>query len=446
MDLYDYLRVLRRRWWMVATLALLGIAAGLALTLVSPKEYSTTATLLVATPGGRTAADLQAGNQFAQDRAATYAAMATSTTVLGDAIQSLGLRVSPQELMRDVSATARADTALIDVTVRGNDPQQVARIANAIGQSLDVEVSDLESPGSGAQTVRVQSVQPALRPTIAVLPQPRNNALVGAGVGLALGIALVLLLEAADSHVRTPRDVVNSIGRLPAASIQEVRGRKRVTGASERRREAFRTLRAGLRHDRQGRAVIAVAGVGVGDDATDMVLELARAMAESGSTAVIVDTDLRHGATRLTRGRGKPQGEIPTGLADILERRASLPDALAGGPIPNLYVLPPGQPSSRSAQLLGTSQTESLVTELRNRFDCVILSCPPVLERSDSSIVASLADLTVVVVDARTIKRSELIFAVETLAGVGVDAPRIVLHNVRRTDMLPAGLPAEGAA
>ena len=82
MELRDHLRVVRKRWVLIASIALLGVAAAAAYSALKTPEYSSTATVFVSTSGGDSVADLAQGNSFTQQRVKTYAELVGAPIVL----------------------------------------------------------------------------------------------------------------------------------------------------------------------------------------------------------------------------------------------------------------------------------------------------------------------------------------------------------------------------
>jgi Mrp family chromosome partitioning ATPase len=96
-------------------------------------------------------------------------------------------------------------------------------------------------------------------------------------------------------------------------------------------------------------------------------------------------------------------------------------------PEQHLAVLPAGQMTSRSTELLGSSMMTRLIETLRNRFDRIVVDSPPVT-LADTHVLARLADGVLIVVRAGVTSRPALEHALE-----GVERERIaglVLNDV----------------
>ena len=104
MNVTDYLRIFRQYWWMLAVFTVLGLVIGYGSWVVNwwiidfgPK-YQSTATLFVATQTGTTTAEAYQNDMFSQQRAVSYAALATSEQVATRAIDQLEAPISPDDL------------------------------------------------------------------------------------------------------------------------------------------------------------------------------------------------------------------------------------------------------------------------------------------------------------------------------------------------------------
>jgi Mrp family chromosome partitioning ATPase len=111
---------------------------------------------------------------------------------------------------------------------------------------------------------------------------------------------------------------------------------------------------------------------------------------------VLVEADLRHPAAARYLGNSAPRGlssyllDQTMTLDNVLQRPASIAFA----------VVPAGAASSMPYELLKSPRLTALLTELRQRFDCVLVDTPPALPFPDVGILRDLVDGFVVVVRA----------------------------------------------
>jgi len=163
--------------------------------------------------------------------------------------------------------------------------------------------------------------------------------------------------------------------------------------------EQYRAVRLAIetmRHER-GTRVVGVSSPGRGDGKTMTALNLAGALAQApDARVVLVEADLRHPAAARYLGLSAPRGlssyllDHAMGLDTLLQR----PPGIA------FAVIPAGAASSMPYELLKSPRLGALLTELRQRFDYVLVDTPPALPFPDVGIVRDLVDGFVVVVRA----------------------------------------------
>ena len=144
--------------------------------------------------------------------------------------------------------------------------------------------------------------QEATVPTSPSSPKTKTNTLLGAILGLLLGLGIAFLLERIDRRIRSPEDLETiyqapMLGVVPKSSALATGSRRGQSGMSlpAAEAEAFSLIRAHLRFlnvDRDVRTVL-IASPAPGDGKTTIALRLAEAAARSGSTVLLVEADLR---------------------------------------------------------------------------------------------------------------------------------------------------------
>ncbi|MGI9457307.1 MAG: CpsD/CapB family tyrosine-protein kinase, partial [Aeoliella sp.] len=129
------------------------------------------------------------------------------------------------------------------------------------------------------------------------------------------------------------------------------------------------------------------------DGASLIAGNVAVALASAGKRVVLLDADLRRPS--LDKLLGVQAG---TGLAELLDDKANLPDVLCATGIENLELLPSGSCPTNPAELLSMPRFVELLDTLRDQFDFVIVDTPPLLAVSDPLSVAQHVNGVVLVV------------------------------------------------
>lgn len=127
--------------------------------------------------------------------------------------------------------------------------------------------------------------------------------------------------------------------------------------------------------------------------AANLALALA---AESQRGVVIIDADLRRPSLNNLFGIRES-----TGLADFLQSdRSSIDSLIIDIDDKKLSYIPAGHIPNSPLPLLDSEKMKWLISELRNRYDFVIIDTPPIAPLADADILASLTDGLIFVIKA----------------------------------------------
>lgn len=204
----DMMRLLLRRWWVVALGIALGIGAGFGALQLATPTYTATATQLVkGIPGGTTGANYIAA-QFAVARAKSYPAFIYAQPVLDGVRSDLGVRYSDSELRSQLRATNPIDTPLIDVTAQATTATEAQQLANSAAEHLAVFIAKIETI-DGKSPVVISTAVEAELPASPSSPRRSLYLAMGAASGFATGLIVALVIAALGGRAsarRAPRE------------------------------------------------------------------------------------------------------------------------------------------------------------------------------------------------------------------------------------------------
>ncbi|NOX19321.1 MAG: CpsD/CapB family tyrosine-protein kinase, partial [Chlorobi bacterium] len=104
------------------------------------------------------------------------------------------------------------------------------------------------------------------------------------------------------------------------------------------------------------------------------------------------------------------------GFTDYFFGQATFEEVLRKSELSHLYYITAGTIPPNPSEILGSTQMEKFLARLRNEFDLVILDSPPVIAVTDSEILSSLVDATILVVSAEKTEGELMEKAAELLA------------------------------
>jgi polysaccharide biosynthesis transport protein len=339
------------------------------------------------------------------------------------------LRITGSECLERSSVVPRANSDIVDFTVRDVNPERARLMATAYAR----EYIDSRRASSSPRTSNAVLVSPA-GTAEQVQPRPLRIIAFGVVMGLILGIAGAYLRNALDTNLRDVREVGSLLGLPLLGTIREYGKHPRPLAMLEAphgpEAEAYRILRANLDFaniDRSARVVL-VTGAVDGEGRSTTAANLAVAVALAGRSVVLADIDLRHPALdKLFELEGRP------GLTDVALGHTSLNDALApiqigprdsstslsGSPsLGTLHVLPSGPTPIDSGEFVGTQAVAELVSELSERADLVLLDAPPLLPVGDARTLTRIADALLIVTNLDIVRRPMLQELVQVLGAV----------------------------
>jgi len=109
----------------------------------------------------------------------------------------------------------------------------------------------------------------------------------------------------------------------------------------------------------------------------------------------------------------------------VLDGQSNIDEVIQSTAINNLSFISAGTSPLHSTDLLGSRQMQTLLGQLRERFDYILIDCSPVMAAGDALVIAAMVDGVVMVVNGhRTPKQivkaacARLEFARATIFGV----------------------------
>jgi polysaccharide biosynthesis transport protein len=464
----DYVRLLRRRKWIVLATAVLVPTLAVLFALRQPALYQSSAKVLL--KQGNLAATLSGiqDNSVYLDPtrvAQTQIELADTPAVAARVLKAAGIKNGdPNGLLGSLSITAEQNADILDFTVTNHEPALAMRLANeyarqytlfrrqldttTLNQALkDVSrrITDLRANGQTAYAKVLVSRAEQLRTLLAIessnavvarpvdgaakiQPRPKRYGILGLAFGLMLGLAFAFIWDALDTRVRSAEELAARLGvpllaRLPGPSkqLQRTDGLVMLENPTSAEAEAFRVLRTNLDFanlERGARSIMITSALEEEGKSTT-VANLAIAAARTGRRVALVDLDLRRpyldrffkldgtpGLTNVVLGHASLEEATARVAIPVVER----PGAPSGGNGHNpvggfLDVLPSGPIPPDAGEFVGTAAVSRVLKELSQRYDLVFVDTPPILHVGDALTLASEVDALILVARLPAIRR-----------------------------------------
>ncbi|PSL36889.1 capsular exopolysaccharide synthesis family protein [Labedella gwakjiensis] len=439
MNIHEYIGSIRKNWLVVAVLALLGAGAGYGYAQTMPDMYRSTASAYASTVMGETTSELVQGSTYVQGLVQSYATMAKTPIVLQPVIDKLDLDMSTKDLERSISVDTPLNTVIIDVTVVSSDPIRAQQITSEVTRSLATAVADISSRGNEATSpVELTIISPATAPSAPFSPDTRMIVAIGGAIGLLLGLAWAVLRELIDTRIRSQKDI-EAVTDSPI--LAEIGRGARDKGLAQTIRttpngptaEAFRGLCMSLAFadvDKPVSAVVVTSAMPA-EGKSSVSLGLALSLAESMGRVLLVDADLRKPSIADHTGL---DGSV--GLTSVLLGSATIDEAVQSWGTSNLDILVAGTIPPNPNQLLASDTMRATLTELKKRYDFVVIDTSPLIPVTDPLWLVHETDGAIVVARNMKTRRPELSKAMATLGSVGARVLGVVANDVKKHERL----------
>jgi succinoglycan biosynthesis transport protein ExoP len=456
--LEQFLGILRRRVGWILLCVVLVAAAAYGFSKHQTKKYTATASLAFSSnPLGQQIAGLLVSNSSTSltQQVDSNLELVKVGDMAAKTARLLGHGLTDEQVSASLSITAQGETNIIDVSATSTSPMLAAAIVNTyVGQFLKeqqianhhlfksalalvnkqlaalppaqrfgTDGLDLEDRAHtlGLLTElnygNVKVAQEALIPTSPSSPKTKTNTVLGAILGLLLGLGIAFLLERVDRRIREPEDLeeiyrLPMLGVVPMSSALERstghgkgKGGKKGVALPAPEAEAFSLIRAHLRFfnvDRDLRTIV-IASPAPGEGKTTVARHLAEAAARLGSRVLLLEVDLRQPTLAqqldIESGPGLADvliGAIPMGEATQSVDLRAAPGEGAGGHTLDVLaagaVLPPNP-----GELLESHAMGAVLEQVKSAYDLVVIDTPPLTAVSDAFPLLTQVDGVVIV-------------------------------------------------
>lgn len=358
-----------------------------------------------------------------------------SDTLIELAVQQYAVVLVATDTLEDVAAAASVDPATVrdgvdvNVTAGSANISISARMADAItAENVATAVAnEAISLGKTDRLIDAERLSPATIVSPSLLASPRLLEAVLFLVALAAALAVGYAIEVTRPRIRTGGDAEEATGALVVGSLRTFpkAGKVQRTPKDEDILRAARILRSGF--VASGRrlppgGVTCVIGARPDAGATTVAFLLARSASDSGAAVGLLDADLEDAG--LSRNLGLPGA---SGLDDVLNSRASLPDAVhhEGG------VSVVGTRVARDEGDLLQRRLPDVLKEAADTWELSLVDSSPLLGPESSEIVVSHCDSVLLVIPMGSLAE-DAARAARRLHRLGVPIRGVVLNHASR--------------
>lgn len=260
--------------------------------------------------------------------------------------------------------------------------------------------------------------------------------LIGAVVGLLLGLVLAVAREQLDSSIQTGEDLrrvrpdVPVLGTVPRyqpgkdspEGIPILLAQPRSPVSESYRSIATSLGFLGFEH---ASAALQITSPVAGDGKTTVVANLGIALARTGQQVILLDADLRRPALHTRFGVVPVNGSFGDALVDDRDPL----DTCVPLDIDNLRLVPAQPTDENPADLLQSDTARKIIERLSGACDILIIDSPPVLPVADALIIGRHVDRAVLVTAAGSTRTDQVAAAIDAIEAMKTEVTGTILNG-----------------
>lgn len=277
------------------------------------------------------------------------------------------------------------------------------------------------------------SIMEMASPPVSVRPGLLKGLLIGFGCGAFAGIGILLLLDRIDDRMASFGEFQNHFSETVLGQIpkEKVKGKVTLLQPDDARHifaESYRNVRSSIffmPYEGPRPKTILITSAVPNEGKSTVSSNLSITLALSGARTLLIDCDLRRGTIRENFGITSK-----IGFSEVLKQEVNWREVVVPTAYPNLFILPRGKTLSQPSEHLLRDSTETLLKEIYNHYDYIIIDSSPVLAADDTTSLAPKIDATLFVVRLSYTSARLARKGLELLYSRQVNVPGVILNFV----------------
>lgn len=431
-DLSQFLDYLKKNILVFILIILIVLTSGIIYSIYIKKPmYKSTTSIILATSTANDTVS-QSDLSLSSSLVDAYTEIIQSKSVLGETINYLGLDMTYEDLLKEVSVNSESSTEILYITVKNEDAQTAKAIADEISTLFGEKVTEI---------YKLDNYSILDAATVAEKPYNVNmtkEVIIYIASGLLLALAYVFVVYYFDRNIKSIIDVENKTELPIMGSIRDCTkdidklgiGNNLLIKALPDSNfvEDIKTIRTNLSFSAiNGRSkTILITSSMPGEGKSFVSSNLAASFAQNNKKVILVDCDLRKGVIH------KRFHVDNMGLSNLIANNdiANMNRYITPTEIHGLDVITRGVIPPNPSELLSSSIFKSIISALEEQYDYVILDGTPITNLPDSLIVSHLVDKTLIVASMGITPMDLLMNTVKSLKNVNAPIAGVIVNRL----------------
>lgn len=340
----------------------------------------------------------------------TYRSIGENSKVIKQVINNLGLDMTEEELLKEMKITVMKDTYVIQVAVTDTNPQKAMEIAQEFDEVFLQEIKEIY------RLDNIGIVDEAQLPEKPYNINHIKDMLLFLAMGMGISIASIITFYLFDNTIKKEEEIekyiqLKSLGSIPMNQDKtgEIVNRE---NAKSYVTECINTIRTNILYMNSAKnaKTILITSCTPREGKSWVSANIATAFAETNKKVLLIDADMRKGRAHkifkvsnaeglsnyLYEMTGDKKEDIVLGKKYIKETQ-----------MPNLHILTNGNIPPNPSELLESEYMKELLDILKDVYDIIIIDAPPCKLVTDSIILSTIVDSTILVANAERTKMND---------------------------------------
>ena len=368
--------------------------------LVKPTYMSTETLLLIPSEEEINNSNLTLNSELIS----TYSNIIKGSNVLNTVINNLNLHMTETELKNNIEINTKEDTYVIEISVSNQNPEKTVSIINELTNVFIDEIKKIYN---------IENVSIVDNPEIPKTPYNltyKKYIAISAIIGIFISAIYVFIIYTYDNTIKEENieklTHTKLLGKIP---INHNKKQELILDNDTKSYtvECLNTIRTNIMYmnSTNNCKTILITSCLPGEGKTCTSANIAVAFAKSNQKVLYIDADLRKGRSNKIFGVDNDDGlssYLHAMTGNVKEDILLGENYIKETQIPKLHILTRGIiPPNPSELLEKSSNAEKLISIYSNAYDIIIIDAPPCKPVTDSLILSTIADATIIVAGRR---------------------------------------------
>ncbi len=371
-------------------------------------EYKSTSTLLLIPNDDETvtSSDLTLNSGLIS----TYGNIAKNSKVLKQVINNLNLNIQEGQLLSKIEINIIKDTHIMEISVSDTDPQMATNITKELSNVFLNEIKQIYNLNN------IGIVDEAQLPDTPYNINHIKDMFVFVCMGIVVSFAYIVIIYLFDNTIKKEEDIeeyikIKSLGSVPINNDKsEIINRENTKTYIT---ESINTIRTNILYmnSTKNAKTILITSCMPREGKSWISTNIAASFAETNKKVLLVDADMRKG--RINKifkvdNRAGLSNYLFNMNSDVENDVYLAKEYIKETKIPNLHILTNGTIPPNPSELLASSNMKELLAILKSIYDIIIIDAPPCKLVSDSIVLSTIVDSSVIVTNSGNTKISDL--------------------------------------